>query len=179
MQTSFQNILYEKRERVAYFTINRPERLNAIDTLTNEELLESWADFRIDDEMLVAIVTGAGDRAFSTGADLIEVAEGRMGPDGSLIEEDLLTLGVITRNFHCDKPIIAAINGYCVGGGLEIALACDIRIASESAQFGLPEPLRAIMPAAGGTQRLPKLVPMALAMEMLLTGRTIDTQTAP
>jgi enoyl-CoA hydratase/carnithine racemase len=87
-------------------------------------------------------------------------------------------LGIITRDFRCNKPMIAAVNGYCVAGGLEMALACDIRIASETAQFGLPEPLRAIMPSAGGTQRLPRLIPKAYAMEMLLTGRTIDARTA-
>ncbi|MFQ5880483.1 MAG: enoyl-CoA hydratase-related protein [Dehalococcoidia bacterium] len=175
--TSFQNIIYEKKGRIAYVTINRPDRLNAVDPPTSQELLEAWTDFRDDDEVWVAILTGAGERAFSAGADLVAMAEARMSPEGTGLGGGA-PFGGITRGFECYKPMIAAISGYCLAGGLEMALCCDVRIAAENAQFGLPEPTRAILPGAGGTQRLPRAIPLALAMELLVTGGRIDAQTA-
>jgi enoyl-CoA hydratase/carnithine racemase len=170
---ALKNLNYEKRGRIAYVSINRPERMNAIDSETSRELLRAFSDFRDDDQAWVAILTGAGERAFSAGADLVEMSQGFAA--GGL--PDVAFAG-ITRGIEIGKPIIAAINGYCLAGGLELALCCDIRVAAEHAVFGLPEPTRAIIPGAGGTQRLPRAVPLAFAMELLLTGGRFDAQTA-
>jgi enoyl-CoA hydratase/carnithine racemase len=175
LTTGLKNIIYEKKGRLAYVTINRPERRNAIDGDTSKEILDAFNDFKEDDELWVAVLTGAGDVAFSAGADLRAMAEAFAG--GQALRMDV-PFGGITRRFECWKPMIAAINGYCLAGGLELALSCDIRIAAEHATFGLPEPKRAIIPAAGGTQRLPRAVPLAFAMELMLTGERFDAQTA-
>ena len=171
----FQNLIYEKKGRLAYVTINREARRNAIDGQTSQELFDAFSDFKNDDDVWVAILRGAGDVAFSAGADLVAMAESFRGGKGMWAE---VPFAGITRGFECWKPMIAAINGYCLAGGLELALTCDIRIAAEHATFGLPEPKRAIIPAAGGTQRLPRAVPLAFAMELLLTGERFDAQTA-
>jgi enoyl-CoA hydratase/carnithine racemase len=172
----YKNILYEKRGHIAYVTINRPDRRNAIDPATSHDLKQAFEDFKADDDAWVAILTGAGDQAFSAGADLVAMSAALSG-GGEGVPMNV-PFGGITRGYECWKPIIAAINGYCLAGGLEIALSCDIRVAAEHAQFGLPEPRRAIIPAAGGTQRLPRTVPLAFAMELLLTGDRFDAQTA-
>ncbi len=172
----FQNVLFEPRDHLLYVTLNRPERRNAIDPQTSYELLQAFTAFKEDDDLWVAIVTGAGDQAFSAGADLVAMAEAFAG--GTQTEFMKAPFAGITRGFECWKPIIAAINGYCLAGGLELALSCDIRIAAEHASFGLPEPRRAIIPGAGGTQRLPRAVPLAFAMELLLTGDRFDARTA-
>jgi enoyl-CoA hydratase/carnithine racemase len=173
----YKNILAENRGHLTYVTINRPERRNAIDPDTSFELKSAFEDFKADDNAWVAILRGAGDDAFSAGADLVAMAAALSGGKGG---EALgrAPFGGITRGFECDKPIIAAINGFCLAGGLEIALSCDIRIAADHATFGLPEPKRAIIPGAGGTQRLPRAVPLAFAMELLLTGNRFDAETA-
>lgn len=172
----FQNLIFERKGRLAYITINRPDRRNAIDPDTSRELLEAFTSFKNDDDLWAAVLTGAGDQAFSAGADLVAMAQAFAGGGPGLRWD--VPFGGITRGFECWKPMIAAINGYCLAGGLELALCCDIRIAAEHATFGLPEPKRAIIPAAGGTQRLPRAVPMAFAMELLLTGERFDAQTA-
>src|SRR5438128_2676723 len=172
----YKNILYEKRGQIAYVTINRPDRRNAIDPATSHELKAAFEGFKADDDAWVAILTGAGDQSFSAGADLLAMSAALSG-GGEGVPMNV-PFGGITRGYECWKPIIAAINGYCLAGGLEVALACDIRIAAEHASFGLPEPRRAIIPAAGGTQRLPRAVPLAFAMELLLTGDRFDAQTA-
>jgi enoyl-CoA hydratase/carnithine racemase len=172
----YKNILYEKRGHIAYVTINRPDRRNAIDPATSHELKAAFEEFKADDDAWVAILTGAGDQAFSAGADLLAMSQALSGSNEGVPLN--VPFGGITRGYECWKPIIAAINGYCLAGGLEIALSCDIRVAAEHAQFGLPEPRRAIIPAAGGTQRLPRSVPLAFAMELLLTGDRFDAQTA-
>lgn len=172
----FQKILFERRGRIAYVTINRPDRRNAIDPDTSQQLLDAFTAFRDDDDLWVAILTGAGDQAFSAGADLVAMSQAMAG-GGSPMNWSVPFAG-ITRGFECWKPIIAAINGFCLAGGLELALCCDIRIAAEHATFGLPEPKRAIIPGAGGTQRLPRAVPPAFAMELMLTGERFDAQTA-
>ena len=172
----YKNILYEKRDRIAYVTINRPDRRNAIDPATSHELKAAFEGFKADDDVWVAVLTGAGDQAFSAGADLVAMSAALSG-GGEGVPMNV-PFGGITRGYECWKPIIAAINGYCLAGGLEIALSCDLRVAAEHAQFGLPEPKRAIIPAAGGTQRLPRSVPLAFAMELLLTGDRFDAQTA-
>jgi E-phenylitaconyl-CoA hydratase len=174
---SYERILYNKEGRIALVTINRPEKLNAIDPLTSAELLEAFTDFKSDDSVWVAILTGAGERAFSTGNDLVATAMRGQG-QGDTRPVPPAAFGGITRGFECFKPIIAAINGYCLAGGLEIALSCDIRICTPASSFGLPEPTRAIIPGAGGTQRLPRAIPMAVAMKMLMTGGRIDAEAA-
>ena len=176
LTTGFHNLIFEKKGRLAYITINRPERRNAIDPDTSRELLEAFTSFKDDDDSWAAVLTGAGDQAFSAGADLVAMAQS-FAAGGPGVRLDV-PFGGITRDFECWKPMIAAINGYCLAGGLELALCCDIRIAAEHATFGLPEPKRAIIPGAGGTQRLPRAVPMAFAMELLLTGERFDAQTA-
>ncbi len=136
---------------------------------------------RDDSALRVAILTGAGDRAFCAGADLSELAElyRSMTPiERRERAEREPGLGGITRNLDPGKPVIAAIGGHCLAGGLELALACDLRVAAEHATFGLPEVRRGIIPGAGGTQRLPRVVPMAVAMEILLTGAAIDARAA-
>jgi E-phenylitaconyl-CoA hydratase len=171
----FTNIIYEKKGRIAYVIINRPQRMNAVDPDTSRELLQAFSAFRDDDEVWVSILTGAGEKAFSAGADLVAMAQAFAGGEGGFFD---VPFGGITRGFETWKPMIAAINGHCLAGGLELALRCDIRVAAEHASFGLPEPTRAIIPAAGGTQRLPRAIPLAFALELLLTGGRIDAQTA-
>ena len=172
-------VLYEKRGRVAIITLNRPEVHNAINFEMGRELLEIWGDFRDDDDLRVAVITGAGERAFSAGADFSSLSEWLDIPP-YLLQEKSDTfpdpLGGLHRNLDIWKPKIAAINGYCLGGGLELALACDIRIASSSAQLGIPDVRRGMIAGGGGTQRLPRLIPVGLALEMLLTGKRIDAE---
>jgi enoyl-CoA hydratase/carnithine racemase len=177
MAEQFEKILYQRDGRIATVTLNRPDRLNAIDAQTSHELLAAFSGFRDDPDLWVAILTGAGERAFSTGNDLIAMAEAMSGKNTAAMEFRA-PFGGITRNFECWKPIIAAINGYCLAGGLEIALCCDIRVAAEHAQFGVPEVTRAIIPAAGGTQRLPRFLPRAIALELLITGARFDAEWA-
>ena len=173
----YEKIVYEKEGRLALITINRPERMNAIDAQTSSELNQAFTDFRDNDDLWVAILTGAGEKAFSAGNDLIAMSEAMSGKNPAAMQFRV-PFGGITRNFECWKPIIAAINGYCLAGGLEISLCCDIRVAAEHAQFGVPEVTRAIIPAAGGTQRLPRFLARAIAMELLLTGARFDAQWA-
>ncbi len=171
------SLIYEKRGKIAYLTLNRPDALNAIDPELQELLNDAWEDFVNDHSLWVAILTGAGDRSFCTGADLKKT----MPP-----KESFAQLTFNGRNFVVPflppldqwKPIICAINGYAIGGGLELALSCDIIIASENAQFGLSEVRVASIPGAGGTQRLPRRIPYAIAMKMLLTGERIDAREA-
>ena len=173
----YENILFERRDRIALITINRPDRMNAINPQTSAELFDAWSTFRDDAELWVAILTGAGERAFSAGNDLVHTAQaGRSTAAASRPRN--VPFGGNTRRMETWKPTIAAINGYCLAGGLEMALACDIRIAAEHAQFGLPEVTWAIIPGAGGTQRLPRAVPLAAAMDMILTAERIDAQAA-
>ena len=170
-------VSYEKDGRIATITINRPEALNAIDPATNDELVATWADFRDDPEVWVGILTGAGERAFCAGADLKELIPslGERARAGTL---DRFNFGGITRGYTTWKPLIAAVNGFALAGGTELALACDIRIAAETARFGQPEVRWAIIPGAGGTQRLPRAIGMSAALEIILTGRQVDAQEA-
>jgi enoyl-CoA hydratase/carnithine racemase len=153
--------------------------MNAIDPQTSAEMHEAMCAFRDDDELWVAIVTGAGERAFSAGNDLVAMSKAQQaGSNAVSAAYSRAPFGGITRGFECWKPIIAAINGYCLAGGLEIALACDVRIAAEHATFGLPEVTRAIIPGAGGTQRLPRLIGLGAALELIMTGGRFDAQWA-
>lgn len=171
---AFERITYEKRGAIALITINREQALNAIDARTSSEMYRAWVDFRDDDSLRVAILTGAGTKAFSTGMDLVATARGENQFEGG----KPVPFGGFTKRMTIDKPIIAAINGYCLAGGLELALACDIRICTPESRFGLPEVRWAIMPGAGGTQRLPRAIPQAWANYMILTGEQIDAETA-
>ncbi|GAC1396093.1 MAG: enoyl-CoA hydratase-related protein [Chloroflexota bacterium] len=171
-------IHYQRDGRIARITLDRPEALNALDPRHNDDLAAAFYRFRDDPDVAVAIVTGTGDRAFCAGAALTALsppaaAAARRG-------EPLfrVPLGGVTRGFQTWKPIIAAINGYAMGGGLEIALCCDLRVAAEHARFGFPEVRVGIFPGAGGTQRLPRVIPPALALEMILTGEPIDAREA-
>jgi enoyl-CoA hydratase/carnithine racemase len=168
---------YNQSGHIATVTINRPEALNAIDPATNDELIRVWSEVRDEPDVWVAILTGAGDKAFCAGADLKELIPelGRQARQGTL---DDFNFGGITRNFEMWKPIIAAINGFALAGGMELALACDIRIASENARFGQPEVRWAIIPGAGATQRLPRAIGMSAALEIILSGRQLDAAEA-
>jgi enoyl-CoA hydratase/carnithine racemase len=175
---AYEKITYEERGRIAIITINRPDRMNAIDPQTSSELLEAWTHFRDTDDLWAAILTGAGDRAFSAGNDLVAMSRAQQAGDAAGGGRGGATFGGITRDFTCWKPMIAAINGYCLAGGLEMALSYDIRVAADHAQFGLAEVTRGIIPGAGGTQRLPRIIPFGPALELLLTGRRFDAQWA-
>ncbi len=174
---SYQYAIYEKKGRIAYVTLNRPEVMNALHDAAHIELREIFNDFKNDDESWVAIITGAGNRAFSAGNDLKATAAA-MAMGEKPAGEKLLPFGGITSGFECMKPLIAAVNGVAVGGGFEIALACDLVVAAEHARFGLPEPRVGLIAAAGGMHRLPQQIPLKQAMGLLLTGRLISAQEA-
>ncbi|MEM9683758.1 MAG: enoyl-CoA hydratase-related protein [Pseudomonadota bacterium] len=160
----------EREGHVLVVTINRPERMNALHSPAHYEMNEIFDDFEKDPDLWVAILTGAGDRAFSAGNDLKWQAEGgtRDRPDTGF--------GGITFRFDRTKPLIAAVNGIAMGGGFELALAADIIIAAEDAIFALPEPLVGLAALAGGLHRLPRQIPMKQAMGMILTGRRVSAQ---
>ncbi|MGY8681561.1 enoyl-CoA hydratase-related protein [Bradyrhizobium sp. UFLA05-153] len=167
----YQFAKYEKRGHLAVVTLNRPEVMNALHLGAHLELKEIWEDFRDDPDLWVAILTGAGDRAFSAGNDLKVAAVARAGEEAHVKVLDNPPFGRITRDFDCSKPIIAAINGVAVAGGLELALACDIIIAAEHARFGLPEPRVGRMAGEGGTHRLARQISFRTAMGLILTGK--------
>lgn len=171
-------ILYEKRGRVAYITINRPEARNAIDLETSRELAQAWQDFRDDENVWIGVLTGAGEKAFSAGADLKSLIPMMTGAARNNEAADDGGFGGMTRGFECWKPLIAAVNGFCLAGGTEMMLACDLRIAAENATIGLTEVRWGIIPGAGGTQRLPRMVPLARAMEIILLGEPITAEEA-
>ena len=165
---------YKKEGRIAIFTLNRPEALNSVNVQLARELHEALVDFRDDPELWVGIITGAGEKAFSAGADIkdmIPFLQEHWGSPWAMPTNH-------TRGLELWKPLIAAINGLALGGGLEIALACDIRIASETARLGTPEVNLGLIPGWGGTQRLPRMIPWCKAAEILLLGRPIDAQEA-
>jgi|TARA_B100000315_G_scaffold65767_2_gene59701 E-phenylitaconyl-CoA hydratase len=171
----------ELRGQVLIVTLDRPEARNALNTEMREALLDVWNEYRDSDTARVAVLTGAGDQSFCAGADLKEMGDyyRSMTPvERRENGERTPGLGALTRNFDPRKPVIAAINGPCLAGGLELALACDIRIAAKHAVFGLPEVKRGILPGAGGTQRLPRALPLGVALEMILTGAPIDAEAA-
>lgn len=172
-----EHILYEKKNRIVYITINRPEAMNALNASAQEELHKAWTDFRDDSELWVAILTGAGDRAFCTGNDLKATTENPLAVKRTL-ERIGASFGTITSRFECWKPIIAAVNGHALGGGMELALACDIIVASENAKFALPEVKVGRAAMAGGLQRLPRSVPLKIAMGMILTGKPMGASEA-
>lgn len=168
-------VLFEVKDHIATITINRPEVLNAMDLETYKALSEAWITVRDDPEIWVAIVTGAGDRAFTVGADLKKYVHREEEPyEFWQTQQDQL----LNRGLEVWKPVIAAVNGYCLGGGMTLLLATDIRVASENATFALSEVKRGILPGNGGTQRTLRQLPYPLAMELLLTGDPISAQRA-
>jgi enoyl-CoA hydratase/carnithine racemase len=173
-------LTYEKRDRIAYVTINRPEARNAIDPDVHRLMVEAWADFRDDDSVDVAILTGAGE-AFCAGADLKTYIPPIIGNASPARIREIVELGLngFTRGMHrIGKPIIGAINGWALAGGLETALACDIRVASERAMFGSFEARRGFHHGDGGLVRLVNICGVGVAMQMLLTAEPIDAQRA-
>ena len=172
---SYENLLVEKRDGLAVVTVNRPDKLNALNDRTMEELDRAFTELAADTAVGGVILTGSGPKAFVAGADIGELAaqspiDGKeRGIRGQLILEKIETLG---------KPVVAAVNGFALGGGCELALACHVRIASENAKLGTPEVKLGLMCGYGGTQRLPRLVGKGRALEMLLTGEMVDAQEA-
>lgn len=168
---------YEKKGHIATVTINRPERMNALHAPANAELSAIWNDFDQDPEMWIAILTGAGSRAFSAGNDLVYTAQ--HAGDAPQPQQVLKGgFGGMTARFDLWKPVIAAVNGWAMGGGCEMALASDIVIAADSARFGLPEPRVGLIAGAGGVHRLPRQIGLKQAMGMMLTGKNIDAAEA-
>jgi enoyl-CoA hydratase/carnithine racemase len=167
---AYEFIKYEKENRVARITINRPDVMNALHPPANDELSAAFDDFADDAECWVAVITGAGEKAFSAGNDLKYSAQHGMAASAATGRGGF---GGITARFDLFKPVIAAVNGLALGGGFEIALACDIIVAADSARFGLPEPRVGLAALAGGMQRLPRHLPPKLAMGLMLTGRHI------
>jgi len=171
---AYEYALYEKKDRIATITLNRPAVMNAIHPPATAELSEIWDDAIADDEVWVIILTGAGDKAFSAGNDLKYTAE-KGAPSGP---QPTGGFGGLTKRTDIPKPIIAAINGVALGGGLEMALACDILIAADHARLGLPEPRVGLVAAAGGVHRLPRRMPLSIAMGYILTGKHMTAQEA-
>lgn len=167
-------VLYEVRGRVALITINRPEAMNAINLDVGTGLSEALRNFSADAELWVAVITGAGDKAFSAGADLKAVAAGEMTRISEAGKPGIADL--LRRYIH--KPVIAAVNGYALGGGMEVALSCDLIVASEKASFGLPEVKRGLVAAGGGMLRLPRQMPLKTAMYYVLTGELMSAADA-
>jgi enoyl-CoA hydratase len=171
----YKNIAVRKADGIGWITINRPDKLNALNRETVEELANAFAGLHDDAEVRVVILTGAGEKAFIAGADISELArlDYETGKKYALRGQEVTKLIENSR-----KPVIAAINGYALGGGTEFALACHIRIASENAKMGQPEVKLGIIPGYGGTQRLARLVGKGKALELILSGRTIDAREA-
>jgi len=165
---------YEKSGRIAIFTINRPEAMNALNMETMRELQKVMTEFRDDPELWVGIVTGAGEKAFCGGADIKDTLPfmREHGRDPWAMPPSIM------RGLEMWKPLVAAINGMALGGGLELAMACDIRIAADNARLGTPEVTLGLIPGWGGTQRLPRAIPWCKAAELLLTGKLIDAEEA-
>lgn len=170
-----QPVRYEAKDGVATITLDRPDVLNAMNNAMRAQLLEIFTRLRTDDTVKVVVVTGAGDRAFCAGADIREFLE---PPTPTHFREARKRLDFRAEMERCSQPIIAAIRGFALGGGLELALACDIRIAAEDAHLGLTEINLAIIPGGGGTQRLPRLVGRGKALEMILTGMRVPAAEA-
>jgi enoyl-CoA hydratase len=172
---SFDNLLVEREQRIATLTIQRPQRLNALDARTLDELRDALLSFQHDDQIRCVVLTGAGEKAFVAGADINELA--RDTPD-SARHRALKGQQVFDLIEGLGKPVIAAVNGFALGGGCELAMACTLRVAADSARFGQPEINLGIIPGFAGTQRLVRLVGKTKAMEMILTGAAITAQEA-
>src|SRR5947199_4352972 len=172
---TLENVLYEKKGAIAYVTLNRPKVLNALNRRTWEDLRTAFEDARDDAAVRGVILTGAGDKAFIAGADINELARVT-----AIEAEEATSFGQAVLNLieNLGKPVIAAVNGFALGGGCETAMACTLRIATESAKFGQPEVTLGIIPGGGGTQRLPRLVGKGRALQLILSGAMITAQEA-
>ena len=170
----YETIIVEKRGRVAILTINRPDKLNALSSKVHAEGVAALDELKHDDHVRVIVITGSGEKSFIAGADISEFQDKTPVTQRDTFTERSLFNSIDTF----PKPVIAMVNGFCLGGGNELAMACDIRIASENARFSQPEINLGIMCGGGGTQRLPRLVGEGRAMEMVLTGDMIDAATA-
>ena len=173
-------VLLEKQGPLAFITLNRPEAMNALDFEANDALVALWEEYRDDDDLRVAIITGAGEQAFCSGADLKAYTPllGELTPYQLRAMSSQRGFGGITRSFELYKPVVAAINGYAISGGLELALACDIRICSSNAQFGSQEVRWGFHHCDGGNIRLPLIVGLGNALRITLTGERIDADEA-
>jgi enoyl-CoA hydratase len=172
---AFENLLYEKRNGIGYVAVNRPEKLNALNRKTMDELHDCFQEIERDDEVRAVILTGAGEKAFVGGADINELAVQTPVEGKELSRRGQKILDLIEQ---LGKPVIAAVNGYALGGGCELALACTIRIASENARLGQPEVKLGLIPGYAGTQRLPRLVGKGRALEMVLSGEPVSAAEA-
>ncbi len=173
--TQFENLLFEKKDVIAYVTVNRPKVLNALNMATMEELRRVFTAIKEDREVRAVILTGAGEKAFIAGADISELQKHNAVEGKEYTHRGQSVLDLIE---NLGKPVIACINGFALGGGCEIAMACTIRLASENAKLGQPEVKLGIIPGYGGTQRLPRLVGKGIAMQLVLTGDMITAQEA-
>jgi len=175
------DILYEKFDYVRLITINRADKMNSLNFEAHDELVEIWKEFDQDDSARVAVITGAGDKAFCAGADLktytINFAQAA-APEFRKKYTNGPGFGGITRNFHIDKPLLAAVNGFAISGGFELSLACDIRFCSPNAQFALQDAKWGFHACDGGLIRLPQIVGMGHAMEIILSGERVDAEHA-
>jgi len=171
----YNTLIYEKKDFIGILTINRPDKMNALSTELTTELKQALDEIEEDRDLRVLVITGAGDKAFVAGADINELVDrdARIGRRVSRFRQELFS-----RVENLPVPVIAAVNGFALGGGLELALACNIRIASEKAKFGAPEVKLGIIPGDGGTQRLPRLVGLGRAMEMVVTGDFVGAEEA-
>jgi enoyl-CoA hydratase len=172
---TYENILLEKKNAIAYVTVNRPKVLNALSLATVDELGSAFQDIKDDSAIRVAILTGSGEKAFVAGADIGELAKQDAVSGKKYAHSGQAVLDLIE---NLGKPVIACVNGFALGGGCELALACTMRLASENAKLGQPEVKLGILPGYGGTQRLPRLVGKGLAMQMILAGEMISAQEA-
>jgi enoyl-CoA hydratase/carnithine racemase len=170
-----ENVLYEKKDGIAYVTLNRPKVMNALTQETWRDLRVAFEAAREDEEVRGVVLTGSGDKAFIAGADISELSKINAV---QAEKSSSYGQGVLTLIENLGKPVIAAINGFALGGGCEAAMACTIRIASESAKFGQPEVKLGVLPGGGGTQRLPRLVGRGRALQLILTGEIINAQEA-
>lgn len=173
---SYNNILIEKENGLAQLTINRPKKLNALNRETLEEIHNAFAELESDENVKIIVLTGSGEKAFVAGADISEFADYSIAEGKNLAAKGQGEVFDRIANFH--KPVIAAINGFALGGGLELAMAAHFRIASDNAKMGLPETSLGVIPGYGGTQRLPQLVGKGRAMEMIMTAGMIDAKQA-
>jgi enoyl-CoA hydratase len=172
---SFENLQFEKKGAIAYVTVNRPKVLNALNMATMKELHAAFTMVRDDDEVRVAILTGSGEKAFIAGADINELSRQDAVQGKDYAQRGQAVLDLIE---NCGKPVIACVNGFALGGGCEVAMACTMRLASENAKLGQPEVKLGIIPGYGGTQRLPRLVGKGMANQLVLTGEMIDAHEA-
>ena len=173
---NFENILLSQKEALAIITINRPKKLNALNKATIEELHEAFQVLAKDSSVKVIVITGSGEKAFVAGADISEFAHFTVDNGGKLAAKGQEMLFNYIENFS--KPVIAAVNGFALGGGLELAMACHFRVASDNAKMGLPEVSLGVIPGYGGTQRLPQLIGKGNAMELIMTAGMISAEKA-